>query len=1441
MSTSHFSCACLSEEPTYLGVDIGSVSVSVVQLTADGEVVFSSHEFHAGNPVRVLRDRLLQADLETVVAVARTSGTPDIVPDAEVVDATVAILNAVKVRASETRTIILIGGERYARIDLSADGGYVAMHGNSSCAAGTGSFLDQQARRLSLSGPAELAHRALGNTRTCPSIASRCSVFAKTDLVHAQQEGYSVDEICDGLCRGLARNIVDTLGLGDVVAPVLCVGGVSLNAAVVGHIEALTGHDVCTDEFGRFFGAFGAALRAVNTGRTLNRLFSIDSIRAPHAPACDAPALELALSEYPDFSGIEKYRYRARPSSAATGTDADVEVTRYAEPAVREVPVRIGIDIGSTSTKAIVSDATGQPVAGFYTRTAGRPLVAVQSILAAIRDMARRLGVELEVLGVATTGSGRKFVGAVVGADLILDEITAHARAAVEIEPEVDTIIEIGGQDAKFTTVRDGIVTFCHMNTVCAAGTGSFIEEQANRVGVPLDRYAETAFGARSPRASDRCTVFMERDINRYVTLGFSKQAVLAAALHSVCDNYLQKVASEGSIGRRVCFQGATAKNKALVAAFEQRLNRPIIVSKYCHLAGAYGAAIVLAEEHATPTTFRGFDIADAELAVNTETCDLCANSCRIRMTNVGNDRVAYGFLCGRDYDTHKRIDRTATPFALSKERARIVNRYVRSATTPSGATAGTPSRATGARAIGLPTTMYMYEDQLLWRRFFAELGVPVAGIRGSHREGNAGTVEFCAPIGVLHAEIDLLTRENDFVFLPHVLATGDSLSTCYYTQMMPAVMNADFGQTAKVISPLIEPRDHATTVTELFESLQPVLAPDVSIGRVTEAYETARNAVALARTAYRAVYKAHREHDGIAVALLGRPYLTLSPAMNNGIPGLFEALGVPVFCQDMLPRGYGVKEDPETAAFHWTHARRILDGAAYAARTPNLYPVLVTAFKCSPDAFVLDFFTSMMERRNKPYLILQLDALESGVGYETRIEAAVRAFRNDSERRVVAEVPDAITERDAGERDLITAGRRTIDRVAQSVGEAVTRARNTITGVHELHGKTVLFPNWDAYTGPFLVEILRANGVDAHLLEEDAAVIASSMRHNTGQCLPVNVLAEETMAYVEKHSLEPGQTILWVPRSEWGCNIPLFPAYTKNLFTRIRGGIEQISVYAGDMAFFDISPLVTIDAYFAYVFGGLLRRLACHTRPYEIIPGATDQAVSEAHAVFLDSFRGKGSREDALEHAVHRIEAVPRLDATRPKVAIFGDIYARDNDVMNQDLIRTIESAGGEVVTTPYSEYARIVADAYFRRILRRRKYGTWLKLRSALSTLELLEKRVYRSFEQYLPRVDSSSRDLDADLLAFGLRIEQSGETVDNVLKILHIVDAHPDISLLVQTAPAFCCPSLVTEALARRIEQITGVPIVSITYDGTGTPKNDVVIPYVSFARPGVHVDT
>ena len=238
-----------------------------------------------------------------------------------------------------------------------------------------------------------------------------------------------------------------------------------------------------------------------------------------------------------------------------------------------------------------------------------------------------------------------------VAADLVLDEITAHARAAFELDNGVDTIIEIGGQDAKFTTMRNGMVTSSTMNTVCAAGTGSFIEEQAMKLGCPLEEYSQRTEGVASPVSSDRCTVFMERDMNHFLSEGYGVNEVLASALHSVRDNYLTKVASMGKIGDKVLFQGATAKNRALIAAFEQKLKKPIHVSRFCHLTGALGVALTLKDQKVDGDSFRGFDLWKKEIPVRQETCQLCTNHCKLTIADIQGRIVAFGFLCGRDYE----------------------------------------------------------------------------------------------------------------------------------------------------------------------------------------------------------------------------------------------------------------------------------------------------------------------------------------------------------------------------------------------------------------------------------------------------------------------------------------------------------------------------------------------------------------------------------------------------------------------------------------------------------------------------------------------------------------------------------------------------------------------------------------------------------------------
>lgn len=656
----------MSTYPHILGVDIGSVSIAVVALNSKQEIIQRAYEFHRGNTAQKLKEILSRFDLKAVGDVAATAETPPILKTTQRYDSRMAVIKAAGFFHEKIGSILVVGGEKFGLIRFDASGNYLGFKSNTGCAAGTGSFLDQQAQRLNLSGTAELSRLACSNDGPVPKIASRCAVFAKTDLVHAQQEGCTLAQICDGLCLGLARNIYDTLfTTHEFLGPIIFTGGVSRNRAVVNHLQSLIGSEIVTSNT-LFYGACGAALNLAGEGsepRLLGFQAAEDILisRKAGLEYFHEP-LELILSDYPDFEGLESYHYRA--GDLKTVNDVEVDIYQDLQH-TRPLNVYLGIDVGSTSTKVVLIDRNKAVVAGFYTRTAGKPVAAVQALMAAIDDMTLKNGIDLKICGAGTTGAGRKFIGKIVGADIAIDEITTHARAAVEIDPRVDTIIEIGGQDAKFTTLQNGRVTSSVMNNVCAAGTGSFIEEQAQKLNCPLSRYSARAAHRKSPMASDRCTVFMERDLNHYLTAGYPVDDMLAAVLHSVRENYLTKVADENSIGHVISFQGATAKNKALVAAFEKRLGQPIRVSRYCHLTGALGAALMLADRAGTATRFRGLEVYKHNIPLRSETCDQCVNHCKLTVAEIDGTLEAYGFLCGRDYDTKHFVNNNRAGFDL--------------------------------------------------------------------------------------------------------------------------------------------------------------------------------------------------------------------------------------------------------------------------------------------------------------------------------------------------------------------------------------------------------------------------------------------------------------------------------------------------------------------------------------------------------------------------------------------------------------------------------------------------------------------------------------------------------------------------------------------------------------------------------------------------------
>ena len=1408
----------MNEPCVLLGIDIGSVSISVAEINPQKEVLRTAYDFHNGNIAETFTRIMNDFDLGRICGIAVTSSTPLMIKTNRRYDNRVAMIEAARHFHEKIGAILVVGGEAFGLIGFDEDGRYRSFKTNTSCAAGTGSFLDQQARRLNLQTAEVLSEKALSNRGSIPKIASRCAVFAKTDLVHAQQEGYTLEQICDGLCQGLAKNIVDTLSVDRTpFNPIIFTGGVSRNRAVVRHIQSLAGKEIVVDDTG-VYGAVGAAFlladewrgEAIATFESVDELLCRDTVQRKyfHDP------LLLTLSHYPEFDGVAKYEYVHRDTGMSYPVEVDIYETLSPTSAH---DVILGLDIGSTSTKAVLLEADGTVLAGFYTSTAGRPVAAVQRLFASMDDMALKKKIGFRVMGAATTGSGRKFAGKIIGADIIIDEITAHARAACEIDPNVDTIIEIGGQDSKFTTLKNGRVTFSIMNNVCAAGTGSFIEEQARKLGCPLSDYSSRTEGRKSPIVSDRCTVFMERDMNHYLSEDYTVDEVLASVLHAIRENYLTKVAIEGSIGDTIFFQGATAKNKALVAAFEQRLKKPIYVSRYCHLTGALGAALALMDQGIGKTRFRGIALHEKAINVTSEICELCTNHCKITVAHVGDETVAYGFLCGREYDVKQHVNKNLSGFDLLKERKKVfsfkpVPHYSRDIT------------------IGLPAAVHLFEDLSFWRTFFDALSIKTVtseNFSEALKEGKQiAEAEFCAPMAALHGHVKYLMDRSDVVFLPFylekkTLEKGVRRQFCYYTQYAPALLSAsEAGKDGKkILSPLIDYlQGPFRTKIELYSMLKTITKLPIGFLDVSKAYDTAREYKQSCLLQLKEIYRKElREKKDIHVVLLGRPYTALSGVMNKGIPDIFASLGIRVYFQDMLSYS-----DEDTAPIrkllkeiHWYYAAEILMAAQVVAQSERAYPVMVTSFRCSPDAFVMDYFKMIMEAHDKPYLILQLDEHASNVGYETRIEAAIRSFQNHH-----------------------AAGSEKRDHVGPLKDVPVYAPILIPTREKHLFDKTLIIPNWDDITMKFLVANLQREGIDARVMEESQATIQKSLRYNTGQCIPLNIIAQEFVEYVKTHDLDPEKTLLWMVSSQIACNIGLFPHHLKRLLHAHGKGMEKAGVYVGTMSFMDISLKLPINTYFAYMFGGFIRKIGCRLRPYEKKKGTTDKVLEESIAILIDAFLGKEPKEEALARVISSFETIEISHERKPKVAIFGDLYARDNDVMNQGLIRFIEKHNGEVLVTPYSAYVQMIAKAYLRKWFFEGNYLDILSSKALLSTVTHLEKTYLKYFEKILPLFSEQGPTLVYDenpekiLAEYHVRLEHTGESMDNLLKIFYTKKHYPDVSLFVQTSPAFCCPSLITEAMAKEIEKKTGVPVVSITYDGTSKNKNEAIIPYLTY---------
>lgn len=1372
----------------YLGIDIGSLYIGSVLLDESGRILDSRYCRHYGEIAGTLQRILSVYPAGQIHRITKTGyGAKHVTGIGKFFDFAVSQVVGVRSECEGACNIICIGASRFSLIRLDPQGGYIGMVQNTACASGTGSFLDQQAARLGIRIE-ELA-QAAERCSSSPPIATRCAVFAKSDMIHLQQAGFTRFDIASGLCKSLASGILDTLLKGQrLQGKTVITGGVARNRAVVKALEERIGFPVYVPSSPELIGARGAAILAMGLKDT-----------SPISePICyylqDRPVNHTRSPLTLNLSSVQAVGYK---SFYIDGDQTEVALpSELAEGQTYEVVM--GIDIGSTSTKAVLMDRDKRVIAIVYRKTEGDPIKATKLIFKAISLLASRNGVVFNILASGTTGSGRKMIRKVIRAEIERDEITAHARAAVFLSPQVDTIIEIGGQDSKFTLLRDGVVYNCVMNYVCAAGTGSFIEEQAKKLGIRLEEFADIASGAEAPYTSDRCTVFMERDVELLMSAGFTKEQIAAAVIHSVRDNYLNKVVGGLPIGKNVVFQGATARNRALVAAFEQELKRPISVSGYCHVTGAIGIALILLEDLPKERTFKGLGFATSHTSTETEGCKLCNNNCTLTLIKDEGEIVIWGAKCGREYSQK-------TPKRETLPHAEVLERRERLLFTGK-------DNGTKGPIIGIPRSLTTYAYLPLWEAFFKAIGCqtrlsPQSTDKILAVGKQSVNAEWCTPVIVSHGHVKSLQKQGvDLIFLPHMIRepipegfAGSHF--CPYIQAHPSVIRSALisqGGRDNLISPVI---DFELGEKEIAKNLYRTMAKKLDI-KFDTVIEALRYGISGLRNFQEQLFELGqrklvelRQSEEIGVVLLGRLYNTLDSLLSLELPKKMAQMGVTIFTIDSL-RMEGIKMEKLWESMYWGAGHRILRAAEYVAKTPGLFAVFLTNFGCGPDSYILTYFKHIMSSNRKPYLVLQLDQHGGDAGYITRIEAAMEAFRSYKQSQ---------------QKSIVAPSRNpTKDRM-------------------------ILIPPMEPVGARFIASIFRSCGYRADVLEENAQTFATGLKHvGGGECSPCPSTLGSLIWHIQERGLCPSDFMFFMPTASGPCRFGQYATLCRLVLDK-KGWDLPILSPSGLSTYAELPGRFRRRAWDAILLADILRKITLKIRPYEEVPGQTDR-IFEKWVEILEGFleRGEGIKE-GLKGAVEEFSRIKVKPVRRPKIGVVGEIYVRNNPFLNGDIIRVIESLGGEVLMTSTAEW--ILYTHFLRR------HGFISKRMGLLGHItEWLKGKWYKSREQLLydiampllhDRLEPEIEEIIEQGKGF-LPVEFEGEAILTLGRALIFIK-QDGVDAVINTSPVFCMPGTITSSIFGEIEKQFGVPIICNFYDGSGDP-NTSLIPHMYFLMHG-----
>ncbi|MDR1272261.1 MAG: 2-hydroxyacyl-CoA dehydratase [Clostridiales Family XIII bacterium] len=1247
-----------AEEPLRLGIDIGSTTVKLVLLDENGDVVFSRYERHMSSvfdKVAELVDDLYRnypgLSVKAVItgsgglSLSKLLGIPF---EQEVISCSEAVESLIP----DTDVAIELGGED---AKITYYGATVEQRMNGTCAGGTGAFIDQMA--VLLNTDAAGLNEAAEKREIIYPIAARCGVFAKTDIQPLINEGASLPDLAASIFQAVVNQTISGLACGRVISgKVAFLGGPLsfLPELRERFIETLSlgEDDVLIPPDGKYFVAIGAAFLA---GK--HEAVQVAGLKSRLREAGGA-ALGESKHIDPLFRNAEEYKEFNARHALATVRKKDISEAAG--------PVYLGLDAGSTTTKAVAIDSEKNVLYMYYKGNEGNPTEVVRAIL---RDLYERLPGEAYIANAVVTGYGEGLIRAGFNVDHGEIETIAHYKAAEEFLHGVDFILDIGGQDMKCMRIRDGAIYNIMLNEACSSGCGSFIEAYSMSVSMDVAEFAREGLFASAPvDLGTRCTVFMNSKVKQAQKEGSTIGDISAGLSYSIIKNALYKVIklrNPDDAGKRIVVQGGTFLNDSVLRSIERIVGRNVVRPDISGHMGAFGAAIIALEnsDGERCSSILAADMLDGFQARSRHArCGGCENNCLLTINKFSNgDRFITGNRCEKG--AGETAEGSDVPNLYGYKFRRLF------------AYEPLPEDEAPRGEIGIPRVLNMYENYPFWFTFFTRLGFRVVLSPASNKamyEKGMDTISsdtVCYPAKLVHGHIRwLLEHGVKRIFYPSINYelyeddTANNHYNCPIVATYPEVISGNMDDLvheygAELIHPFLPYDDDARLAKRLAGYMGGF---GIGEGEV-------RSAVAAGREEDLA-FKADIRSEGKralavikkkklkAVVLSGRPY-HLDPEVNHGIDTLITSFGLSVLTEDSVADTVKIKR-PTRVLDQWMYHSRLYRAAEFVGKHDDIELIQLTSFGCGLDAVTTDQVEDILSMKNKLYTLLKIDE-GSNLG-----AAKIR----------VRSLKAAMAER---EKNGIHGNDRpyTFERLAFT--EEMRK------------GYTILIPQMSPIHFDFVAAAISSAGYRTKLLPPvDVHAVDEGLKYvNNDACYPTIMTLGQVISYLKSGECDLGHTAIFMSQTGGGCRASNYIALLRKALKEL--GMEQIPVVSANMVGleknpgFSITPKLAVRVLMACIYGDTLMRILYATRPYEKNKGDADKLAAYWTHLFVKEMPHMriSKYRKYLADMVNDFDKIEIRSVLKPKVGVVGEILVKYHPNANNDIVGIIEDEGGEAV----------------------------------------------------------------------------------------------------------------------------------------------------------------